>query len=118
MSKNWYFNIGKGLLYNIKHLYYIKISNNIIKEFLEYMTIDEFEKGQRLSEKFNELCRQKCIWENAYNFYQIKVSVCRQGFLEDILIDTSFLNFKDIKLLALDKINERIEEVQKEFDSL
>lgn len=33
-------------------------------------------------------------------------------------IDDSFINFDEIKLLAVAKINKRINEVQKEFDEL
>ena len=33
-------------------------------------------------------------------------------------IDDSFINFNEIKLLAIAKINKRINEVQKEFDEL
>lgn len=33
-------------------------------------------------------------------------------------IDNSFINFEDIKLLALAKIQSRIYELQKEFDAL
>lgn len=120
MSKNWYFNVGKGLLYNIKHPYYIKISNNyIIKEFLQYMTEDKLEKGQQLLNELNSLKREKSNWEIAYSFYQIKVNVrSTYNSTDERMINTSLLNFEDIKLLVLAKFNKRIEEIQKEFDLL
>lgn len=85
------------------------------------MTEEKLKKAEELLKRINHLWAQKEKWEQAINFSKIELSatVTYCGGIKYIDgIDTSFINFEDIKLLALAKIQGRISELQKEFDSL
>lgn len=63
---------------------------------------------------------QKQRWEKGEKFLHPEVCTTGQyGRVQSSMsIDDSFINFDEIKLLAIAKINKRISEVQKEFDEL
>lgn len=60
------------------------------------MTEEKMRKGEELFKELSYLKNQKQKWEK----------------------DDSFINFDEIKLLAIARIDRRISEVQREFDEL
>ena len=53
-------------------------------------------------------------------FYKVDLANTKEYSREQstFKIDNSFINFDEVKLLAIAKINKRISEVQEEFDRL
>lgn len=84
------------------------------------MTEEKVRKGEELLKRLSYLKDQKERWEKGEKF--LHPEVCTIGeygkVLNSMSIDDSFINFDEIKLLAIAKINKRISEVQKEFDEL
>lgn len=85
------------------------------------MTREKLNKGEELIERIERLTKQKEKWEEATAFHKIELSTnittyC--GNLKYADVDTSFVNFEDIKLLALARIQECISKWQKEFEAL
>lgn len=84
------------------------------------MTEEKLNKGGELIKRIKYLIEQKEKWEEANAIHRIELSDtitdCRQSRYMDV--DDSFVNFEDIKLLALAKIQKRIDQLQKEFDAL
>ena len=85
------------------------------------MTEEKLKKAEELLKRIKHLIEQKEKWEEAMSFAKIElrttITYCGGSKCIDD-IDNSFINFEDIKLLALAKIQSRISEVQKEFDAL
>lgn len=84
------------------------------------MTEEKLNKGGELIECIKRLIEQKEKWEEANAIHKIELSTtityCRQSkYME---VDDSFVNFEDMKLLALARIQKRIDQLQKEFDAL
>lgn len=79
------------------------------------MTEERIMKGEELLKKLNCLKEQKRRWEMAKGFYRLEVETDRGDALN---INGSFINFSEVKLLTIAKIDRRINEVQKEFDEL
>lgn len=85
------------------------------------MTEEKLKKAEELLKRIKYLIAQKEKWEEAMSFAKIELSTTAAycGNTKNIgYIDDSFINFEDIKLLALAKIQSRISELQKEFDAL
>lgn len=84
------------------------------------MTEEKIRKGEELLKRLSHLKDQKQRWEKGEKF--LRPEVCTIGeygkVQSSMSIDDSFINFDEIKLLAIAKINKRINEVQKEFDEL
>lgn len=84
------------------------------------MTEEKLNKGRELIKRIKYLIEQKEKWEEANAIHKIELSTtityCRQSKYMDV--DDSFVNFEDIKLLALARIQKRIDQLQKEFDAL
>ena len=84
------------------------------------MTEEKLNKGGELIKRIKRLIEQKEKWEEADAIYKIElratITYCAQ--FKYIEVDNSFVNFEDIKLLALARIQKRIDELQKEFDAL
>lgn len=84
------------------------------------MTEEKLNKGGELIKRIKCLIEQKEKWEEANAIYKIELSTtiayCRQSKYMDV--DYSFVNFEDMKLLALARIQKLIDELQKEFDAL
>lgn len=84
------------------------------------MTEEKIRKGEELLKRLSHLKDQKQRWEEGEKF--LHPGVCTIGdhgkVQSSMSIDDSFINFDEIKLLAIAKINKRINEVQKEFDEL
>lgn len=84
------------------------------------MTEEKVRKGEELLKRLSYLKDQKQKWEKGEKF--LHPEVCTIGdygkVQSSMSIDDSFISFDEIKLLAIAKINKRINEVQKEFDEL
>lgn len=84
------------------------------------MTEEKLNKGEELIKRIKRLIEQKEKWEEANAIHKIELSTtttyCRQSKYMDM--DYSFVNFEDMKLLALARIQKLIGELQKEFDAL
>lgn len=79
------------------------------------MTEERINEGKELLKKLNCLKEQKRRWEMAKGFYRLEVETDRGDALN---VNVSFINFSEVKLLTIAKIDRRINEVQKEFDEL
>jgi hypothetical protein len=84
------------------------------------MTEEKVRKGEELLKRLSYLKDQKQRWEKGEKFLHPEVcTIGEYGKVQSSMsIDDSFINFDEIKLLAVAKINKRINEVQKEFDEL
>ena len=84
------------------------------------MTKEKLEKAKQLLAFINELEDQKSRWENAKRIYKLELSTaterCRNEGLRDV--DKRWVNFEELRLLAIAKITKRLEELQQEFDNL
>lgn len=84
------------------------------------MTEEKLNKGRELINYIKCLIEQKEKWEEANAIYKIELSTtityCEQS--KYMRVDNNFVNFEDVKLFALAKIQKRIDELQKEFDAL
>ena len=79
------------------------------------MTEEKIEKGKELLMKLGRLKIQKERWQNAVGISNLEVTDRNR---ETCCIGYSFINFEEVKLLVLAKIDRRIDEIQKEFDNL
>ena len=83
------------------------------------MTEEKLNKGGELIKRIKRLI-EKEKWEEANSIHKIELSTtiayCRQSKYMDV--DYSFVNFEDMKFLALARIQKLIDELQKEFDAL
>lgn len=77
-------------------------------------------KGEELLKKLSYLKDQRQRWEKGEKIFRLEVYTTTNYGRDVISIDDSFINFffNEVKLLAIAKINKRIDEVQKEFDEL
>ena len=78
------------------------------------MTEEKIKQGEELLNRLRRLKDQKKKWERGVRFSRIELADAQ----EYLNIDSSFVNFDEIKLLAIAKIDKRISEVQEEFDRL
>jgi hypothetical protein len=82
------------------------------------MTEEKVKKGEELLKKLSYLKDQRQRWEKGEKIFRLEVYTTTNYGRDVISIDDSFINFNEVKLLAIAKINKRIDEVQKEFDEL
>lgn len=84
------------------------------------MTEEKVKKGEELLKELSYLKDQKMRWKKAVGFFRPEVKDYHDynGRGNTYSIDDSFINFEEIKLLAIAKINKRIDVVQREFDEL
>nr|DAI13782.1 MAG TPA: hypothetical protein [Caudoviricetes sp.] len=84
------------------------------------MTEEKLNKGGELIKHIKRLIEQKEKWEeaNAIHKIELNATITHCERFKYIEVDNSFVNFEDIKLLALAGIQKRIDELQKEFDAL
>lgn len=80
------------------------------------MTEEKLEKAKQLLAFINELKNQKSKWE----VYRLELSTAiercsNEGLME---VDKKWVNFEEIRLLAIARITKRLEELQQEFDNL
>ena len=79
------------------------------------MTEEKVKQGEELLRKLSWLKDQRSRWERADRFYQLEAADYK-GY--NFSIDDSFINFDEIRLLTIAKIDKRISVVQGEFDML
>lgn len=84
------------------------------------MTEEKVKQSEKLLEKLNKLKDQRKRWERGACFYRIELADAEDysRAQSTFKIDSSFINFDEVKLLTIAKIDKRISEVQEEFDRL
>lgn len=84
------------------------------------MTEEKLNKGKELIKHIKHLIEQKEKWEEANAIHKIELSttITCYGQSKYMEVDDSFVNFEDMKLLALARIQKRIGELKKEFNNL
>ena len=84
------------------------------------MTEEKVKQGEELLKKLSRLKDQRSRWEKGVCFFKLELADVKEysGRQNILSIDNSFINFDEIKLLTIAKIDKRISEVQKEFDEL
>ena len=85
------------------------------------MAEEKLNKSGELIKHIKHLIEQKEKWKEANAIHKIELSTtiayCKQSkYIMDV--DYSFVDFEDMKLLALARIQKLIDELQKEFDAL
>lgn len=84
------------------------------------MTEEKVKQGEALLKKIAWLEDQKRRWEIGQEIRSLEV--CGRdnyGHVSKVLqVDRDFINFQDLRLLALARIERRLKEVQTEFDNL
>lgn len=84
------------------------------------MTEEKVKQGEELLKRLDKLKDQRKRWEDGVCFYEVELADTK-GYSSErstFRIDDSFINFDEVKLLTIAKIDKRISEVQKEFDML
>lgn len=84
------------------------------------MTEEKIKKGEELLRKLEDLKDQKRRWRLAQKIRRLELcTLVEYGKVGTILeVKSEFINFDDLKLLVLAKLDNRIKEVQEEFDNL
>lgn len=84
------------------------------------MTEEKLNKGGELIKRIKRLIEQKEKWEeaNAIRKIELSAAIAYRGQYKYMEVDDSFINFEDVKLLALARIQKRINELQEEFNAL
>ena len=84
------------------------------------MTEEKVKQGEELLQRLDKLKDQRKMWEEGMRFYKVELANTKEYSRDQstFKIDNSFINFDEVKLLAIAKINKRISEVQEEFDRL
>lgn len=81
------------------------------------MTEEKIKKGKELLERLNRLKDQKSRWERGVCFFRVEIADS-MNYNRAQSVDYSFINFDEVKLLTIAKLDRRISEVQEEFDEL
>lgn len=79
------------------------------------MTEEKIKKGEELLNSLSRLKDQRKRWQSAVKIKTIEVIDCDK---RTTYVGECFINFEELKLLALAKIDRRIDAVQREFDEL
>ena len=84
------------------------------------MTEEKVKQGEELLKRLDDLKNQRKMWEEGIRFYKVELVNTKEYSREQSVfrIDSSVINFDEVKLLAIAKINKRISEVQEAFDRL
>ena len=84
------------------------------------MTKEKVKQGEELLQRLDKLKDQRKMWEEGMRFCKVELANTKEYSMDQstFKIDSSFINFDEVKLLAITKINKRISEVQEEFDRL
>lgn len=84
------------------------------------MTEEKIKQGEELIKKLNHLKDQKRRWEAGQEIKSLEL--CNRsdyGHVDRVMeVDKGFINFQDLKLLVIARIEKRLKEVQTEFDNL
>lgn len=79
------------------------------------MTEEKLEKAKQLLAFINELKNQRSRWENSESIHELQLNNTAN---QARCVDTKWVNFEEIRLLAMARITKRLEELQQEFDNL
>lgn len=79
------------------------------------MTEEKVKEGQRLLDNLDRLRREKGNWERTISISELRLKFNSAG---SVRVDESFINYDDLKLLVISKIQRRIDEVQQQFNNL
>ena len=84
------------------------------------MTEEKVKQGEELLQRLDKLKDQRKRWEDGMRLYKVELASTKEysNNQSTFKIDSSFINFDEVKLLAITEINKRISEVQEEFDRL
>lgn len=84
------------------------------------MTEEKVKQGEELLKSLDKLKDQRKMWEEGMRFYKVELANTKEydSIQSTFRIDSSFINFDEVKLLIIAKIDKRISEVQEEFDRL
>ena len=84
------------------------------------MTEEKIKQGEELLKRLSYLKEQKKKWELAQKFRRLELRTLTDYNATGIVLEvqTEFINFDELKLLVLAKLDKRIKEVQEEFDNL
>ena len=84
------------------------------------MTEEKVKQGEELLNRLDKLKDQRKRWEDGMRLYKVELASTKEysNNQSTFKIDSSFINFDEVKLLAITEINKRISEVQEEFDRL
>lgn len=83
------------------------------------MTKENLLKGQEILKELEKLSKLQSDWSNSVMIYNIKLSKNNRFTPdENVIVSGNFINFEELKLLVLSKIQKRIKELEEEFDSL
>lgn len=84
------------------------------------MTEEKLKQGEELLKKLSWLEDQEKRWETGTEIRSLEL--CNRdsfGHVDRVMqVSDNFVNFEDLKLLALVKIDKRIKEVQEQFNNL
>lgn len=84
------------------------------------MTEEKIKQGEELLKKIAWLKDQKRKWETGQEIKSLEL--CNRSDYNRIdrvmEVSNSFINFEELKLLAIARIERRLKEVQTEFDNL
>ena len=79
------------------------------------MTEEKVKEGQKLLDKLDKLRKEKDNWERTISISELRLKLNTAG---SVRVDESFINYDDLKLLVISKIQRRIDEVQQQFNNL
>lgn len=84
------------------------------------MTEEKIKQGEELLKKLEYLKDQKKRWELAKKIRRLELYTLTNYSRDGLVLEvkSEFINFDDLKLLVLAKLDKRIKEVQEEFDNL
>lgn len=84
------------------------------------MTEEKVKQGEELLKSLDKLKDQRKMWEEGMRFYKVELANTKEydSRQSTFRIDSSFINFDEVKLLIIAKIDKRISEVQEKFDRL
>ena len=80
------------------------------------MTREILKQGQEIVEELEKLFKMQDDWNDAIKLNQISL-VKPHKFCpdEELIVDESFIDFEDLRLKVLEKIEKRISELQEKF---
>lgn len=79
------------------------------------MTEEKVKEGQKLLDKLDKLRKEKDNWERTISISELRLKLNVAG---SVKVDESFINYDNLKLLVISKIQRRIDEIQQQFNNL
>lgn len=81
------------------------------------MTREQLQKGNELSCRIDSLQKEQSKWERAERISNLEVE-SKDSYNRYYEIGCKFINFEELKLLVIAKIQKEITRLQNEFNSL